>query len=211
MQEIGYLVELFHISVAGLVILCWAVLIVAYFARQKPPRLPERKRENAWVIGMVLQGLAYLVVCSAPRWRIRSSLILEFVLDLAALLLAGGSAWILFAAVPRLGSQFAATARIVEGHRLITDGPYGLVRHPIYTGMTGMLLATGFAIGHWSSLIIAAFLFAAGTAIRILSEEKLLREAFEAEYETYARKVPAIVPPWRSLQRLPEKKAKGKS
>ena len=34
-----------------------------------------------------------------------------------------------------------------EGHRVIDTGPYGLVRHPIYTGLIGGMLATGVAVG----------------------------------------------------------------
>ena len=57
-----------------------------------------------------------------------------------------------------------------------------------------MLLATSLAISHWIALPIAIVVFAIGTWIRVHSEEKLLREAFGAEFEEYARKVPAVVP-----------------
>src|SRR6266516_2939811 len=33
-----------------------------------------------------------------------------------------------------------------EGHQIIDTGPYGLVRHPIYTGLIGAILATGAAV-----------------------------------------------------------------
>jgi protein-S-isoprenylcysteine O-methyltransferase Ste14 len=82
----------------------------------------------------------------------------------------------------------------VEGHTLIQDGPYRFVRNPIYTGMFGMLLATGLAAGRWIPLLVAIVLFAAGTCIRIRSEERLLRQAFGSEFEEYTRKVPALIP-----------------
>jgi protein-S-isoprenylcysteine O-methyltransferase Ste14 len=85
-------------------------------------------------------------------------------------------------------------ARVLEGHNLITSGPYNIVRNPIYTGMFGMLLATGLAISHWIGLVIAIIIFALGTAVRVHSEEKLLREAFGEDFEAYARRVPAVVP-----------------
>jgi len=56
------------------------------------------------------------------------------------------------------------------------------------------LLATGMAISHWIGLLIAVIVFAIGTVVRVRSEEKLLREAFGAEFEAYASKVPAVVP-----------------
>ena len=68
------------------------------------------------------------------------------------------------------------------------------MRHPIYSGMLGMLLATGLAVSHWAALPGALIIFFIGTTIRVRSEEKLLREAFGEQFETYARTVRAIVP-----------------
>jgi len=81
-----------------------------------------------------------------------------------------------------------------ERHELVTNGPYAYVRHPIYTGMLGMLVATGLAISHWAALPAALVVFFVGTVIRIRSEEKLLRGAFGEQFEKYARSVPAILP-----------------
>jgi protein-S-isoprenylcysteine O-methyltransferase Ste14 len=98
------------------------------------------------------------------------------------------------AAVRALGKQWSYVARIVEGHKLITQGPYGFVRNPIYLGMFGMLLATGLAISRWWALPIAVAVFLVGSWIRIRSEERLLRESFGAEFDDYARRVPAVFP-----------------
>ena len=83
---------------------------------------------------------------------------------------------------------------MVEGHELITRGPYSLVRNPIYLGMFGMLLATGLAVGRWPVLLAAIVVFLIGIEIRIRTEEKLLREAFGEKFEEYARRVSALVP-----------------
>jgi protein-S-isoprenylcysteine O-methyltransferase Ste14 len=108
--------------------------------------------------------------------------------------IAAGSAWVIKSAVSTLGKQWAMPARLVEGHQLITSGPYAYVRNPIYTGMLGMLIATGLAMEHWIALIVAVVLFVVGMVIRVRSEEKLLRAAFGAEFEEYAKRVPAVLP-----------------
>jgi protein-S-isoprenylcysteine O-methyltransferase Ste14 len=105
-----------------------------------------------------------------------------------------GSVWMTTAAVKTLGKEWSITARVVEEHKLATSGPYAHVRHPIYTGMLGMLIATGLAFSHWIALLAALVIFFIGTKIRIRSEEKLLREAFGEQFEDYSRRVPAIVP-----------------
>src|SRR5207302_8720360 len=90
------------------------------------------------------------------------------------------SLWIMSASLRALGKQWSLQARVLENHKLVREGPYRLVRHPIYTGMLGMILAAGLAWSHWIGFLIALALFAIGTAIRVRSEEKLLREQFGA-------------------------------
>ena len=77
---------------------------------------------------------------------------------------------------------------------MATHGPYAWVRHPIYTAMLGMLIATGLALTYLLVLIIAIALFMVGTIIRVRSEEKLLRETFGAAFDEYANRVAVIVP-----------------
>ncbi len=168
------------------------------FLRQKPPSAPDRKRERTSIIGIALQGVGYAVVWSIHRQPFTPIVPLRKSFEVAAAILvmalAIGSVWFCSAAVRTLGKQWSLAARVLEGHKLITAGPYSVVRNPIYTGMFGMLLATGLAISHWIGLLIAVVIFAIGTAVRVHSEEKLLRAAFGDKFETYARKVPAVVP-----------------
>lgn len=97
-------------------------------------------------------------------------------------------------AVRALGKQWSLQARVLEAHVLITEGPYRLVRHPIYTGMLGMLLAAALAISHWVGLIAGVALYSLGTVIRMRSEENLLREQFGEAYDAYARRTPPLLP-----------------
>ena len=184
----------------GVVMLSWLgfVVVFALFLRQKPPSAPDSKRERTSIVGIALQGAGYAVVWTLRRTPftpiVSASKPLEIGLAVLPMIVAIGSVWLCGAAAQKLGKQWSITARVLEGHKLITEGPYRVVRNPIYTGMFGMLLATGLAVSHWIGLLIAIVLFAVGTAIRVRSEEKLLREAFGEEFEAYARKVPAVVP-----------------
>jgi protein-S-isoprenylcysteine O-methyltransferase Ste14 len=118
----------------------------------------------------------------------------EVALAILTMALAAGSVWLCISAIRTLGQQWSLAARVIEGHKLVTQGPYSVVRNPIYTGMLGMLLATGLANSHWIGLLIALVLFGIGTAIRVRSEAALLHETFGEEFEKYARTVPAVIP-----------------
>ena len=190
------------IAIATLVgvILCWLFFVGIFLLRKRPPKAPEARRDGFATLGIVLQTCAYFLVWFQPPWQ-------PFLPPVAALsgtpgilfsvvtvAIAAASGWLLEAAIHILGKQWALRARLVENHKLITVGPFAYVRNPIYTGMFGMLIATGLAMEHWTALIAAIVFFAVGTVIRVRSEEKLLRSELGKEFDDYAGRVPAVLP-----------------
>ena len=176
------------------VMLCWFAFF-AFFAvflfRKQPPKAPDRKRDRSSVPGVALQALSYAIVWSIHR-QFFSPIVagadwLELMVAVIAIAAALGSVLLIMSAVKTLGKEWSLTARMVQNHKLATKGPYARVRHPIYTGMLGMLVATGLAISHWIVLVAAIVVFAIGTWIRVRIEERLLRETFGPQFEEYAR------------------------
>jgi protein-S-isoprenylcysteine O-methyltransferase Ste14 len=184
----------------GAVVLCWLAFAGVFIFRRKPPKQPEAKRDRLSLLGIGLQMCAYALVWFQAPGKLFLPPVAALsgsagiALSVCTVALAVGSVWLVAAAVVTLGKQWAFAARLVEGHKLITAGPYRFVRNPIYTGMLGMLVATGLATEHWKQLIVAVVLFMVGLVIRVRSEEKLLRAAFGKEFEEYAARVPAVLP-----------------
>jgi len=182
------------------VIVIWGVLIVAFLLLHPRELVTEVRRAQDWWIGLLLQGLGYALVWvfarpfGSPIGQRHIPFVLEFALVASAVVIAVLSAWLVIEAVRALGKQFAVAARVISGHQLVTSGPFRVVRHPIYTGMLGMLLATGLAFSSWPGLILSVATYLAGTSMRIRKEERLLRETFGKEFEDYADEVPALVP-----------------
>jgi len=178
--------------------LSWVAFVIVFATQKKAPSSPDKKRDSVSILGIAFQGASYAFVWVIRRpWftpMFPSNRSLEIALSVLTMVLAVASVWFCGAAVRTLGKQWSLAARVLEGHKLVTEGPYNVVRNPIYTGMFGMLLASGFAVSHWLGLSIAIVVFAIGTLIRVRSEEKLLREAFGVEFDEYARKVPAVIP-----------------
>ena len=93
-----------------------------------------------------------------------------------------------------LGRFWSNSITRKEGHQLIDTGPYGLVRHPIYTGLIGAILATGAAIATVTALL-GALLIAYGLWQKARMEEGFLTAEFGADaYGPYRRRVPMLVP-----------------
>jgi len=108
--------------------------------------------------------------------------------------IAAASVWFCYAAARALGKQWALVARVIEGHELISTGPYAIVRNPIYLAMLGMYVASALAVARLPAAIAGLVVFLAGTAIRIRTEENLLRANFGVVFNDYARRVPAFFP-----------------
>lgn len=189
---------LFSLTVIVLVMLCWFGFAAGFIFRNQSPKSPDQKREPGSLYGLLLQGLSYGVAWIGHRefasYFLPRNTVLSLVFGSLAVLLGAASVAMANGAVRLLGKEWSLTARVVEGHNLATAGPYRIVRHPIYTAMLGMLLATGLAVSHWLALFLAVVIFLAGTRIRVTREERLLHETFGAEFDNYARRVPAIIP-----------------
>ena len=92
-----------------------------------------------------------------------------------------------------LGHRFSGLVAIQPGHRLVTDGIYGVIRHPSYLGL--LVASLGWALAFRSGvgllLTLASTLVVLG---RIQAEEKLLGSHFGAEYEAYRRRTSRLIP-----------------
>ena len=111
---------------------------------------------------------------------------------IAAILCLAGLAFCLWARAT-LGRNWSGTITLKEGHELIERGPYRFVRHPIYTGLTAMFLATSIAFGHVGGLVAVILAFASFW-IKWSEEEKLMRQHFPEQYRSYEQRVKRIVP-----------------
>ena len=86
-----------------------------------------------------------------------------------------------FVARWQLGEAFSVTA---QAHQLVTQGLYSKIRHPIYVFGTMAFLFVVLALQGWPALIIWAFVILIQVA-RVRREERVLAEAFGAEYTAY--------------------------
>ena len=92
-----------------------------------------------------------------------------------------------------LGRNWSGTVTLKEDHELIVRGPYQIVRHPIYTGLLTMLLATAMQQGHIAGLIGLILVFISFW-IKLLGEEELMRKQFPDQYADYGQRVKRIIP-----------------
>ena len=150
-------------------------------------------------------GSAFTRIVRRLRYHEASRQVLAIVLMLwfsitampAELSLALGTPFIVAGAALRL----FASGFITKNRELATDGPYAIVRHPLYTG--NIAIVSGFAIasGQWWTVVIALafFWFYYPTAIEY--EDRKLHNLFGDRWLEWAGDVPALMPSFRNLGR----------
>ena len=111
---------------------------------------------------------------------------------LASLLFAAGGAlriWPVFV----LGHRFSGLVAIQPGHRLVTSGVYGVIRHPSYLGL--LINALGWALAFRAGVgVLLTALMIPPLLARIRAEERLLRMQFGHEYEAYCSRTSRLIP-----------------
>jgi protein-S-isoprenylcysteine O-methyltransferase Ste14 len=92
-----------------------------------------------------------------------------------------------------LGKYWSGRVTLKVDHRVIQSGPYGWVRHPIYSGLLLALLGTVITVGTIQSCVAFAIIFVA-VRRKLMFEERWMSAHFGEEYDLYRRRVKALIP-----------------
>ena len=120
----------------------------------------------------------------------------------------GAVGWLLFAAGVQLYIACAFWGFALRGRgtpapidppkKLVVEGPYRVVRNPMYWGVASIVLGEAIIFHSLALVELAAALFAGANLFVLLYEEPVLRRKFGAEYENYCRRVPRWLPRFKS-------------
>jgi protein-S-isoprenylcysteine O-methyltransferase len=93
-----------------------------------------------------------------------------------------------------LGRYYTSTLRLTEGQRIVTGGPYRILRHPGYSGMLMTWVGAGLATANWIAATLIALVMLAAYYYRIQSEEAMLLTSFGEPYQAYAARTWRLLP-----------------
>ena len=187
------------VLVPGVNIVCWGAVVVVWIVAAvretgSRPAVPVRGSVEIWMTALAVVAVAAVVL-------VGRSILAPFTVEgpwvrvIGAGVLVGSTLFAIWARLT-LGSSWSVGPQAATDRGLRTDGPYAITRHPIYTGLLGMLLGSALLGGLGQSIVIvAAGLVFVGLKIR--SEERLLLATFPDEYVAYRQRVPGLIPGWR--------------
>lgn len=189
-------------SIAGQVV--WVVGILTWYVIR---RSHERKARRVGVVlrgqtgldriglGCGFLGLAILpavyVATGIPEFADRPASYWLVVPGAAIFALA---VWLFRWTHKTLGRNWSITLEIREAHKLVCEGPYASVRHPMYTSFLLMGLAQALLLANWVAGLAGLVGFLVLFVLRVDKEERMMLETFGEEYRAYMARSKRLVP-----------------
>ena len=168
-----------------------AAFVISYFLKRDPAFLERRakmnEKEAQQKIIVILSIIPYMAGFILPGFdhRFGWSDIPVYIVIIADLLVLLSYIYIFF--VFKENSYAARVVEVEDDQKVISTGPYSMVRHPMYLGVLVMFLSTPIALGSYWAVIPFA-LMPVILVFRILNEEKVLSEQLPG-YSEYCKNV----------------------
>lgn len=100
-----------------------------------------------------------------------------------------------------LGLNWSVTLELRKGHRLVREGVYRSIRHPMYAAIGLWNLSQALLLDNWLAGWSALLAFACLYARRAPREEAMMRDHFGEEYEAYCSETGRLLPRFRPGKR----------
>lgn len=175
------------------------IFFIGYFLRRDPGlierrlQMKEQRTEQKrfqviwlllWITVFILPGFDYRF-----GWSVRLFGGVPAWLSIAAQVVVAYS-WIVIFVVFRHNTFASTVVQVEAGQKVISTGPYRIVRHPLYSGLLLMMASIGFALGSYLT-VVPALLKVPLLIYRLVYEERALRNELPGYIEYCERS------PWR--------------
>jgi protein-S-isoprenylcysteine O-methyltransferase Ste14 len=170
-------------------------LAITLYLIKRDPKLLERRmsggpfaeKQTTQRIIMSFASLGFIGLLVVPAFdrRFAWSYLPPYVALAGGLLVALG--WLAIFFVFRENTYTSATIELAPDQKVISTGPYALVRHPMYAGAIVMLLGIPIALGSWWGVLVIVAMMPA-LIWRLIDEEKFLARNLPG-YMAYQKKV----------------------
>ena len=178
-------------------VVAWTAIRLPYRRRAKKlATVADRKSAREWTaLGLTILGLVAipLVYAILDAFDFADRPFVEWVAWLGVAVQALFM-WLFWRSHKDLGRQWSVTLEIRENHKLVTEGVFSRVRHPMYSSFWCWAIAQALLLPNWlaglSGLVTVGWLYFS----RVSDEEAMMRETFGAEYDAYAARTGRLIP-----------------
>lgn len=93
-----------------------------------------------------------------------------------------------------LGHFYTFAIGLTDGHRILADGPYRFVRHPVYLGTFLAVMGFPLLTQSWATFWLLTLPTTLVYALRLVKEDAFLARQLGADYQIYARRTARLIP-----------------
>jgi len=162
-------------------------------AAEKTERRHSRV-EQVLLALMSVAGLLLPLIYSATHWLDFADYRLPAYLLWSGVAVMAGAVFLFFRAHHDLKANWSSVLEIFDGHVLVTEGIYSVIRHPIY--------ASGFLLGAAQILLLQNWIAGPATMIVYIplyilyvpAEEKMMLDTFGDQYRDYLKRTGGLIP-----------------
>ena len=184
-------------------IVYWAA-IVAEMAIRAPISRKQRKESKSesrvssqekTLLGLLFLSMFFLpLIYSATSWLDFANYSLPTWAGWLGVILILLALFVFWRSHADLGLNWSPSLEIRTEHKLITNGIFGYIRHPMYASQWIWVIAQPLLIQNWIAGFLDMFVFMAFYFLRVRAEEKLMLDTFGDEYREYMNKTGAVFP-----------------
>jgi protein-S-isoprenylcysteine O-methyltransferase len=175
--------------------IAWGVSELAFGVMKRADRTSASRRDagSLPLLWLAIGASMFVAIVCARRHLAPMPFAPRGIAAVALVLFVAGVA-LRIAAIATLKRSFTVDVAVRPDQTIIRHGVYRFLRHPSYSGAILSFIGLGVAFGDWLSLAALAIGVTLAFANRIRVEERVLREAFGAAYDEYARTTKRLVP-----------------
>lgn len=184
-------------SVAHVVIGLWATFVLSWIAAMFWSNTTEKQlgigKEWLYRVVLIVGGVIFFIPAHGYNGPLRLWYLPYSAVWPSVALIAAGFAFSWWARIS-LGSLWSGQITKKEGHHVVDTGPYGIVRHPIYTGILLAVYATAALKGTVPG-VVGSVIITLGLWMKAWLEEGWLSQELGAEaYDDYSSRVSMLIP-----------------
>ena len=161
-------------------------------SRKAVSRADTRDRLLIVLAGACQIGLP-LILMLTP-WLDAASYTQPVALTWAGALVMVCALWLFWRSHADLGTNWSVTLELSQNHRLITQGVYRRIRHPMYASFFAMGLSQALLLNNWIAGWAALLAVGVLYGVRTPHEERMMLESFGDEYRAYMQRTGGILP-----------------
>lgn len=183
----------------GIVTAAWMLIRKIYSKRYAITHKEVLKNANPVREKQLVQLVRWSITLSSAIWLFTpwlnfAQFNISALLQIAGIHIGAASAILFYYVHEVLSDNWSPILQIRKQHELITDGPYKLLRHPMYTAMllwvsANFLISSNWMVGAVQILSVIILL-----VVRLPEEERMMEEAFPRQYKLYKLKTYRLVP-----------------